>query len=327
MEIVEEIITSKGKKLQLLNGDLTQIPESHKVDVLVISAFPNDYTPTNSSLMGALYRAGLSVADLALNKESDLRMQFHCWLSHEINFRNIRRVLCFEPTDRKNPYSLIAGIFQSIMPFTVTHSIKSVAMPLILTGNQGFSARAVVKELISTSLFWLENDSSLEVIKIVERNSSKIQLLDEDFKAYKQTYRRLPVNNKYDFFISYSRSNASLAGKIQEQLGNKFKVFFDTQSIDIGTNWLSKINIGLENSERFIVCISPEYLQSKMCNYEYLFCNLKLINQGDDYVLPIYLYTATLPFQMQILNYHDAREGMPDKIDQFCNKLIEKYIA
>lgn len=138
MEVLEEITTKRGKKLQLLKGDLTKIPESHKVDVLVLSAYPNDYIPTPSSLIGALFSAGLSVGALARDKEMDLRMQFHCWLSKEINFRNIRRVLCFEPTERWNPYSLIAGIFQSIMPFTITHSIKTVAMPLVLTGDQGY---------------------------------------------------------------------------------------------------------------------------------------------------------------------------------------------
>ncbi|MCL6258044.1 toll/interleukin-1 receptor domain-containing protein [Aquiflexum sp. TKW24L] len=326
MEVLEEITTARGKKLQLLKGDLTKIPESHKVDVLVLSAYPNDYIPTPSSLIGALFSAGLSVSALARDKEIDLRMQFHCWLSKEINFQNIRRVLCFEPTERWNPYSLIAGIFQSIMPFTITHSIKTVAMPLVLTGDQGYSSLEVVKELVKTCLFWLDNDSSLEVIKIVERGGFKIDLLSEAFKSQKLIYNQQIGNiNKYDFFISYSRKNANHAHAIEKKLSSKFKVFFDTQSIDVGTNWLGKINTSLKSSERFIVCISPDYLDSKMCRYEYLFCNLKFINQGDDYVLPVYLYNADLPFEMQVLNFYDAREGLSHKIDDFCGKLIEKY--
>jgi hypothetical protein len=325
MEVLEEIITAKGKKLQLLRGDLTQIPDNHKVDVLVLSAFPNDYVPTPSSLIGALFTAGLSVETLADEKEMDMRLQFHCWLSKEINFRNIKRILCFEPTERKNPYSLVAGVFQSIMPFTITHSIKSVAMPLILTGDQGYSILDVVKELVNTSLFWLENDSSLEIIKIVERGHDKIQSLREAFSTQKVKYDQRESTNKYDFFISYSRRNAILAKAIQEKLSNKFRIFFDMESIDIGSNWLTKINSSLKSAERFIVCISPDYLESKMCKYEYLFCNLKLINDGDDYVLPIYLHSASLPFEMQILNFYDAREGLINKVDRFCTNIIEKY--
>ncbi|WP_373520895.1 TIR domain-containing protein [Aquiflexum sp.] len=327
MEVIEEIKTERGKKLQILRGDLTNIPESHKVDILVLSAFPNDYIPTPTSLIGALFRAGLSVGILSRDKEVDLRAQFHCWLSKEINFKNIRRILCFEPTERKFPFNLIAGIYQSIMPFTITHSIKSVAMPLILTGDQGFSQHEVVKELISTSLFWLSNDSSLEIIKIVERSDAKIDLLKMALKTQKPLYNKKLNIDKYDFFLSYSRKNTGLVRAIHEKLATQFKVFFDTESIEIGSNWLSKINTSLENSERFIVCVSPDYLDSKMCKYEYLFCNLKLINQGDDYVLPIYLHSASLPFQMQILNYHDAREGAADKINEFCDKLIKKYVG
>lgn len=327
MELIDEIKTERGKSLQLLKGDLTNIPDSHKVDILVLSAFPNDYIPTATSLIGALYSAGLSVEALARDKEVDLRNQFHCWLSKEINFKNVSRILCFEPTERRYPYSLIAGIFQSIMPFTIIHSIKSVAMPLILTGDQGFSNQEVVKELISTSVFWLNNDSSLELIKIVERSDAKIEFLKKAFKTQQPDYNQKPNIDKYDFFISYSRKNASLVEAIQKNLRTKFKVFFDTESIEVGSNWLSKINASLENSERFIVCISPDYLDSKMCKYEYLFCNLKLINQGDDYVLPIYLHSASLPFEMKILNYHDAREGLEDKIDEFCDKLTKRYVG
>jgi hypothetical protein len=64
-----------------------------------------------------------------------------------------------------------------------------------------------------------------------------------------------------------------------------------------------------------------------VCKYEYLFCNQKLIEQGDGYVLPVYLYSASLPFEMRILNYHDAREGLTDKIDEFCDKIIKKYVG
>lgn len=174
----------------------------------------------------------------------------------------------------------------------------------------------------------MDNDSSLEVIKIVERGDIKIELLNNAFKAQKLIYNQQTSNiSKYDFFISYSRNNSNHAQAIQEKLSNKFKVFFDTQSIDVGTNWLGKINTSLRNSERFIVCISPEYLESEMCRYEYLFCNLKFIKQGDDYVLPIYLYNASLPFEMQILNYYDAREGLTHKIDEFCVQLTEKYVG
>ena len=123
MQIIDEIITAKGGKLQLLHGDLTDISDEHNVDVLVVSAFPGNYSPTSTSLIGALFSAGLSVEKLSGEKESDFRDQFDSWISKEINFNNIKRILCFEPEEEKNPYSMIAGIFQSIMPFAYQYSI------------------------------------------------------------------------------------------------------------------------------------------------------------------------------------------------------------
>ena len=324
MDLITEIITQKGKSLQLLKGDLTEIPTEHKVDILVISAFPDDYTPTRSSLIGALYYKGLSVSDLSKAKEVDIRKYSHCWLSRELEFPNIKRILCFEPNERKNPYSLIAGIFQSIMLIARTLSIKTIAMPLILTGDQSYSNELVAKELIETSLLWLDN-APYETIKIIEREDAKLELLKSVFDNKTKPLKQLKDIDKYDFFISYNRINAKEVNLIKQKLNPKYNVFLDIQDIETGTNWINAINKALEKSERFIVCLSPDYVESKVCRYEYEFCLWKYINEGDDYVLPIYLYSATLPFEMTRLNYYNAREGDRNKIIDFCDKIFNKY--
>lgn len=325
MQIIDEIITAKGGKLQLLHGDLTNISDDHKVDVLVVSAFPGNYSPTSTSLIGALNAAGLSVEKLSTTKESDFRDQFDSWISKEINFKNIKRILCFEPEEEKNPYSTIAGIFQSIMPFAYQYSIESLAMPLILTGCRGASDTMVLEELIKTSLFWLDKDFSLKTIKIVIKDDSKVKQLHTLFIDYENSYLAKSAPPKYDFFISYSRKNQNFAKLIREKLQPKFSVFLDTEDIDIGANWVNKLNTSLEKSDRFIVCVSVDYLASKPCKYEFTYCNLVFIDKGDDFVLPLYLYSAELPFPFQIINYHDAREGEINKVETFCEKLIEKY--
>jgi hypothetical protein len=62
MRLIDTILIhgKEGKRIELHQGDLTELSPDEAVDLLVISAFPNDYTPTNTSLVGALNRKGLS---------------------------------------------------------------------------------------------------------------------------------------------------------------------------------------------------------------------------------------------------------------------------
>ncbi len=323
MELVSEIKLSGKKSLQLFKGDLTDIPDTHKVDFLILSAFQDNYSPTTTSLIGALFRKGLSVGKLSRDKDLDLRAYSHCWISKEVKYPNVKRILCFEPEPISNPYSQIAEIFQSLTLVSKSHSIKSIAMPLLMTGNQNYSTELVIKELVNTSLLWLDKEP-FETIKIVEIDDSKIELLKSLFKE-KALHFEKNDSETYDFFVSYSRKNAEEVEIIEKELGNKFNLFIDTQEIDVGTNWLDKINQSMANSKRFIVCLSDTYIQSNVCKYEYSFCNLKYITEGSGFVLPLYLYSADLPFEMSILNFYNAREGNRQKISDFCDMVLDKY--
>ncbi len=326
MQLISELKISDKKSLQLFKGDLTDIPVDHKVDFLILSAFPDNYLPITTSLIGALYRKGLSVDKLAQEKELDLRAYSHCWVSKEIDYPNIQRILCFEPEPdpAANPYSQIAEIFQSLTLLSKSHSIKTIGLPLLMTGEQNYSVDKVIEELINTSLLWLEKES-FETIKIVEISDEKVALLKTNIEKKAHRFNQRDTEDDYDFFVSYSRKNEKEINIIKRELGQKFKLFIDTQEIGVGTNWLDKINKAMAGSTRFIVCLSDTYIESKVCKYEYSFCNLKYIQEGSDSVLPLYLYSTNLPFEMSILNFYNAREGDTQKINEFCEMLLQKY--
>ena len=61
-----QVKTDKGfADIELYLGDLSAIPKEHKVDIVILSAFPNTYSPTPNTLIGSLDQKGLSVAKLA----------------------------------------------------------------------------------------------------------------------------------------------------------------------------------------------------------------------------------------------------------------------
>src|SRR5436305_11949872 len=102
MELIDSITVrhqGNARCVMLFVGDLASLPERESVDVLIVSAFPDDYEPTPTSLIGALARVGVSVEKLAQAKEVDLRQFSSCWLSRPIGRPGVHfhRLLCFEP--------------------------------------------------------------------------------------------------------------------------------------------------------------------------------------------------------------------------------------
>src|SRR5678816_2764564 len=121
MDLIDSIFvphSGQTRKVELLVGDLAELPAEHAVDVLVVSAFPDDYTPTYSSLIGALHGVGVSVDALSHQKEFDLRKYSSCWLSRVIDRPEVqfRRILCFEPLTRGRATEIVGDIFRSIIP-------------------------------------------------------------------------------------------------------------------------------------------------------------------------------------------------------------------
>jgi hypothetical protein len=171
MELIDTITVShsgQDREVELLVGDLAQLPAEHAVDVLVVSAFPDDYTPTYSSLIGALDSHGISVAALATKKEFDLRKFSSCWLSHVIDRPDVhfRRILCFEPLTRGRGTEVVGDIFRSIIPFTTGQPpISQIALPLVATGIQGEPPAAMLEALVDAAVHWLSAGMPLEKIK------------------------------------------------------------------------------------------------------------------------------------------------------------------
>jgi hypothetical protein len=175
MELLDTLTVAHAsgpRHIRLYRGDLAAIPPAEAVDLLVISASPGDYVPTPRSLIGALDRRGISVRRLAEEKEADLRDAFSSWVSKDLSARHpdagFRRILCFEPPARGRAAEVVGDIFRALMPIALgDHPVRSVALPLVATGDRRQDPAAMLEALLHAAVHWLERGLPVEVIKIV----------------------------------------------------------------------------------------------------------------------------------------------------------------
>ena len=105
--------------------------------------FEGDYSPTPSSLIGALaINLGISVRNLSQDKEEDLRRQYFCWWSKPLPEQySFKRILCFEGgfgSQGSQPPKVVGAVFRCLVPILSGKDTTdgSVIMPLLASGDQ-----------------------------------------------------------------------------------------------------------------------------------------------------------------------------------------------
>jgi hypothetical protein len=355
IDTIEVLSRSSTHRIELLLGDLTHIPVEHGVDVLIVSAFPNDYLPTQGSLIGALYRKGLSLLTLAQKPEADLRENFSCWLSKEIlppiAGLSFRYVLCFEPSIRGTPPEVVSDIFRALAPFTYgTPEIHSIAMPVLAAGDQGYSISQMLSSLLIAATYWLAIGFPVTTIKLVIRTEGALSEALSVFRQFKakskaqgngraqtaiavrsnteQRFKERNAANPYDVFISYSRLDEESARHFAYQLKLRgIRVFVDRSEIEVGAAWQQKIFDALENCSMTAAFYSPEFVSSKVCKDEFNISWARGRDMGQNLIFPLLIRDATLPTYMKMLNYMDCRICDKVKIANAALMLTERLQA
>lgn len=197
MELLSEITIHRPEgdtTIQLLQGDLTAIPDNLAVDILVVSAFRGYYQTLPETLIGALFKAGISVAELAQDKELDLVTQLGCWLSKPLPLAqqkrlNIRSILCFEPAGTVvDAETAVGNLFRGINSFAMDELHNEIAMPVLATGKQQFPLDVMLPTLLDTAIFWLENGLPLRSLKLVLHGDEQVAVGQPIFDKVKQQY-------------------------------------------------------------------------------------------------------------------------------------------
>ncbi|HVV72574.1 MAG TPA: hypothetical protein VHI52_13925, partial [Verrucomicrobiae bacterium] len=123
------------RTLQLCQGDLSNMSPADQVNILVVSALPGDYSPSQGSLIGALYNKGVSVQQLSTNKAHCYEPVLPTWISQPITNPQpgieFNQIMVYEPANPATTSAqLVGAIFTSLQAFQGT-TVTTVAMPLV----------------------------------------------------------------------------------------------------------------------------------------------------------------------------------------------------
>lgn len=333
---------SRERKIELYQGDLAALPPEHAVDILVVSAFQDDYMPTPSSLIGALYANGISVADLARTKQKDMRKEFSCWLSHPvIAATGFKRILCIESEWKGSPPEITDDIFRVLAPCSISEFPNgSVAMPVVGTGNQGYPVDQMMKSILHAAVFWFRHGLNLRVLKIVVHSESSAEIATKVFTEAKQsdgahhtrsaTPHIAPVPAKpvaqYDVFLSYSHKDTSIAEAVLKLIQSHApgaRVFFDRTALGPGSSWILEIAGSLDSSRWVVPLYTPDYWTSKYCQLEFSSAFLRQTDTGRSILFPLYYRKADVPSMFMTVQFVECREADDSRLAEACRQLCK----
>lgn len=270
-----EFIAPSGdmKRLRIFCGDICAAQEDY--DVVVCSAFKDNYIPLRGTLVGALKSdCGIDVAELARTPEIDLRAM-GSWLSRETGGK-FRRLACVELIDRNNPLTrkyqdgiMLKGAF-STLRFILERAnlcgipVRSVILPVLGAGNQRVETCYIVGPLAHQCLHALNAIDGLECITFCERSEDKARELARCLEQILTPENALP-----DIFLSYSSRQMDTAYLLRNALRDQgMRCWMAPDSIPAGSSYQEEIPNALGNAALVALLLTPEAEQSRWVQKE-----------------------------------------------------------
>lgn len=326
-----------AKFINVYNGDVTAF--DLPIDVLTTSAFLGSYTPNYGTVFCALYEKGIDVSEFARDPLIDLRNIGKVWLSKEISNSSIKHIGCIEMTGRdKNNYVHASeeGIIRNLKVYfymldiavNAGVSIKTLALPLLGSGNQRISASMVMIPIISECLAFLKRNPSIENIYFIEKNEEKAQIIA---KALADNYAILSEKKvdlqsddgekqKEKVFISYSSADRNITENLCSKLeAEGFSVWYAPR--DVSSPYAESIVKGIQEAEHFVVILSRNSLRSEHVLNEIDLAFKKLPDRIKFHPLRIDEIMFTPSFE-----YYLSRQHWTDAIDPPLEKRLIEFI-
>jgi len=128
---------------------------------------------------------------------------------------------------------------------------------------------------------------------------------------------------QHKIFLSYSRINKDFAVKLAKELKSEgFDIWFDQFDIPPGARWDAEIEKALEESEIFMVILTPASAKSENVLDEIGYA----IDSGKR-ILPVLLETSTLPLRLRRFQYVDFTSKSFNEGIESAKELLRTLIA
>lgn len=115
--------------------------------------------------------------------------------------------------------------------------------------------------------------------------------------------------SRYDVFVSYNHKDAEIVRRLVEALETHgLTVWYDNESIRVGENFMREIEGALEQSQVFLLVISPDYLSSQWDSFELGVALSRAASAKGSYLLPVLVRPSVLPPPIRRHEVLDATE-------------------
>lgn len=333
-------------EIQLMVGDITELSLDEKVDLLIVSAFPNNYNISTRSLIKSLYeKFHLSVENLAREKDMDLRTYFSCWLSKPLpKDLPFSRLACFEKRSAQmTPVEQIGDMFRGFMPIFNSQD-TTVITPLLGTGQQHFPDLFVLKRTVECACHWMKVGLPLKCLKIVLFDKDpykKKETTEECIKEFAKLKTKWEVSRifqmlkpSHDIFISHSPRDFQTAMMLKSALvtfGRRFKVFCEKTTKKEDDILPEHVLSAMYGCKRVLVILTQFYLESKDCLDEFNIALCLKRNAKEMKLIPLCLEKLqNLPPVIGNVQYMDCsldhEESLTEKFDEVSEKIITELI-
>lgn len=137
------------------------------------------------------------------------------------------------------------------------------------------------------------------------------------------------VKKGYDYFLSYAHVHSKEVQHFVEELKSKndtLAVFYDKDSIPKGGLWIQQISAAIQQADKVLVFLSPDYDNSPVCWDEFQCAKLMEYNRKKSIIQTVYLYgykETEMPPIMGIYSYIDCREGSTEKLNACIQQLLK----